>query len=671
MKKTIVLFTVLLLTFSFSSCKKELPLRNIDQTDPSFSVADLTVPQDFKFQTATEVTLSIGGFKSSQSTKVKYNIYLYNPEGVMETTTTVGDGGQPVTETVQNTDALSSLVGSYITDQSSFDIELTVPDFYESIYVIKNDMGVYSSMILPVNSNKLSAIFPAKQASFKSTTESYTVDMIYGVNSNSDVFRIDTETGELTMITEIPAGNGGSHTCAIDPVSQILYTVGLSSPYNLMAYDINADSWTTIDDTGIYGPRLTYNVSDGLLYYSYNDKIALIDPSNAKVLTTYKLKGLGRNDKDGGDIAHSADGTMYMSSTSGIYYLKKGKRKNEYDAKHISDDLSNYPSSLAFGFDDTFWWATNIDGKGQVFSFNLDNKEETSHFNPYNVLIDDIAVLPVEVEIENDADNDGIIDIYDGYPNDAERATDTYIPSIMGLGSYAFEDLWPYQGDYDFNDLIVNYRFDNIVNAAGLVVETKMYFFVKNIGGSFKNGFGVELNMDKNLISNVTGHNHTEGIISMNGQGLENNQAKAVIIAFDNSHTILDTNDGEMEILISYTTPVLLEVIGSFNPFIFINGDRSREVHFADFAPTSLADPSLIGSGDDASNVASASYYKNDNNMPWAINILYDFTIPAEKSPINKGYTKFAAWATSGGTTFNDWYADVDDYRNYTYLIAD
>lgn len=670
MKRTIVLLIGLFLTYSFTSCKKELPIRNIDQTDPNFNVADLTVPSGFRFETAKVVTLSIGGFKSSQANKVKYDIYLYNPDGAIETTTTTGDGGAAVTESIQVVDALSNLVASYITDQSSFDINLTIPNFYKSIYVVKNDRGVYSSMILPVNSTKLSATFPAKQASFKSTTESYTVDMIYGVNSSSEVFRINTETGEITMVTTIPEGNGGSHSCAIDPVSQILYAVGLSKPYNLLAYDINANSWKTIDDTGIYGPRLTYNVSDGLLYYSYDDRIALIDPSNAKILSTYKIKKL--DDEDGGDIAHSADGTMYMSTTSGIYYLSY-KRKSDWNANFISDDLSNYPSSLAFGYDDTFWWATNIDGKGRVFSFNLDNEEETSHFNPFNVLIDDIAVLPVEIEkiIENDADGDGIIDIYDDYPNDAERATDTYTPSITGLGSYAFEDLWPYQGDYDFNDLIVNYRFVNVVNGAGLVVETKMYFFVKNIGGSFKNGFGVELNMDKNLINNVTGHNLTEGIISLNGQGLENNQAKAVIIAFDNSHNILDSNGGIMTLQINFTTPVLPEVIGAFNPFIFINGDRSREVHLADFAPTSLADPNLIGSGDDASNVASATYYKNANNMPWGINILYDFTVPAEKSPINLGYTKFADWAISGGTTFDDWFSDVDDYRDYTYLIAD
>ncbi|MCD6178759.1 MAG: LruC domain-containing protein [Bacteroidales bacterium] len=676
MKRTILSLLTLLLVVSLSSCHKELPIKTVDQSDPNFNIANINVPQDFKFETATEVTLNIGGFKSSSSTKVKYDIYLYNPDGEIITTTTVGDDGLAVTETMQAVDALSNLAASYITDAASFDIKLTIPNFYKSIYIIKNDRGVFSSMILPVNSNKMSVIFPSNEASFKSTkatTDTYTVDMIYGVNSSSDVFQINTETGELKIISKIPEGNGGSHTCAIDPVRKILYAVGLTKPYNLLAYDINADTWTTIDATGIYGPRLSYNIADGLLYYSYDDRFVKMDPSNAKILATYRIRNLDA--KDGGDIAHSADGSLYMSTTSGIYHLTYSWSfwSRSYNSELISGSITNYPSALAFGYDDTFWWATNIDGKGQIFTFDLDNAEESSHFSPFDISIDDIAVLPIEVEeiIEADSDNDGIIDIYDDYPNDAERATDVYTPSITGLGSYAFEDLWPYQGDYDFNDLIVNYRFLNVANSEGLVVETKMYFFVKNIGGSFHNGFGIELNIDKNLINQVTGHNLTEGIISMNGQGLENNQDKAVIIAFDNSHNIMDTNNGVMELIISYTQPVNPDAIGTFNPFIFINGERGREVHLADFSPTTLADTSLFGSGDDNSNAASGSYYKNSNNLPWGINILYDFTMPVEKSPINKGYIKFVDWATSGGTEFDDWYSDIDDYRDYTYLIAD
>jgi LruC domain-containing protein len=42
---------------------------------------------------------------------------------------------------------------------------------------------------------------------------------------------------------------------------------------------------------------------------------------------------------------------------------------------------------------------------------------------------------------------------------------------------------------------------------------------------------------------------------------------------------------------------------------------------------------------------------------------------PKEKVPIIDGYTKFADWAQSGGTTFKDWYKDQAGYRNSANLV--
>lgn len=666
MKKTALSILLLIIVFTFSSCTKSL---KPSDDDPISSILDLNIPKSFEFKTANEVTVNISSFKSTQSNKVKYDIYLYNPLGEMQSYTSIGDGGQSVTETIQLNDALSNLTASYITEASSFEVKLTVPTFYNSLYIIKNDMGVYSSVIIPVTSNKLSATFKDETNSFKSVkSPKGTVDMIFGVNGSSEVFQINTETGEYTPITTIPLVNGGSSTCAIDPIKRILYTVGLTKPYYLLAYDIDADSWTTIAGTGYSAPRLAYNISDGLLYFSFDEYILLIDPSNAKMLTYYTVKDL--HEKAGGDIAFSTDGSMYLSTTSGIYELSY-KNRNQYNSTRISNTLTNYPTSLAFGTDDTFWWASNVNNKGQVFTFNLNNSSETSRFSPYDHNIDDIAMLAVDVVVEADADNDGAIDLYDEYPNDPTRATNSYVPSISGLGSYAFEDLWPYQGDYDFNDLIVNYRYTNVLNAGGLVVETKMYFKIKNVGGSFRNGFGIELDMNKDLIQQVTGYNHTEGIISLNGQGIENNQAKPVIIVFDNAHNNIDVNDGELELLVTYTQPIQPAVIGEFNPFIFINGERGREVHLADFSPTRLATMSLLTTGNDDSDVATGRYYKNTTNLPWAINVIQDFEYPKEKSPIILGYLKFASWAESGGSVFQDWYINKPEYRNNTYIEID
>lgn len=87
--------------------------------------------------------------------------------------------------------------------------------------------------------------------------------------------------------------------------------------------------------------------------------------------------------------------------------------------------------------------------------------------------------------------------------------------------------------------------------------------------------------------------------------------------------------------------------------------------------PADLMDTSLFGIADEDSNPSIGRYDRNEINLPWCINILYDFTFPKEKTAINLGYTMFASWAISGGAYFTDWYKDQDDYRDNAYLVVD
>ncbi len=62
-------------------------------------------------------------------------------------------------------------------------------------------------------------------------------------------------------------------------------------------------------------------------------------------------------------------------------------------------------------------------------------------------------------------------DDLDDYPNDPDRATDVYYLISMSPGTLAFEDLWPGKGDYDFNDLVLDYRFKQVLNGSNELVE--------------------------------------------------------------------------------------------------------------------------------------------------------------------------------------------------------
>ncbi len=88
-------------------------------------------------------------------------------------------------------------------------------------------------------------------------------------------------------------------------------------------------------------------------------------------------------------------------------------------------------------------------------------------------------------------------------------------------------------------------------------------------------------------------------------------------------------------------------------------------------APTALADLSLIGTGHDDSDAASNRYYKTQENLPWAINIVEKFAYPIEKAEIIKAHLKFADWAESGGSVYPDWYKNESGYRDNNFIYEE
>lgn len=646
---------------SISSCKKELdPI--IDQDDPNdtiMSMADLKIPEYFHFETAKQVEVTFQDFKSTKSNEIKYSIYLYTDETTSQEITYEDEGGEMVTETIEISDVHNNLVTTVISNDVEFTVNLTIPEYYDFLYIVRNEMGVYTSQIIPVQNNK------AAFGGFKSVSDD-PVDVIYGVNAQGDVFTINPVTGDFIIIDSYPAGQSGSVTCALDPVSRIMYTIDRSTR-DLLAYNIDDGTWDVRGYTGLSGPRLEYRKEDGMLYFSTGSTVMTLNTENGSVISTYSVVGL--HDAGWGDVAFDADGVFFMATKSGLYRCDVGGNNTFHATRISADNLPYAPTSMTFDSNGELWIGSNISGKGQVVVMDQVTGGWEYRFQDFPAQINDLTFLPLDENDvqETDTDGDGIIDFYDEYPEDGDKAYDTYTPSIYGWGTYGFEDLWPNGGDYDFNDLVVNYRYINVANSSDEIVETKLIYTIKNVGGSFHNGFGLELDISADLIESVSGYNHTEGFISLNSKGLENNQSKAVIIPFDDAWD--NFNGEEIEVIISYVNPIQPDLFNFLNPFIFINGDRGREVHLSDKAPTSLANPDFFGTADDTSMPSDNRYYKTENNLPWGIDIIHDFVYLKEKSAIVLGYNRFADWAESGGVNYPDWYKNQDGNRNDEYLV--
>lgn len=275
-------------------------------------------------------------------------------------------------------------------------------------------------------------------------------------------------------------------------------------------------------------------------------------------------------------------------------------------------------------------------------------------------------------EEEDDCDKDGVPDENDAYPCD-----DTQAYNNLAEGTLAFEDLWPSKGDFDMNDLIVNYKHNIITNSQNKIVKLNSTFDLVAIGARYKNGFGFQIpNLTPAQIASMSS-THDKTL-------LEEGHDKATFLVFENAFDFVPAGQdamintyahlpkvtcGSITLNITFTTPLTMQELGAapFNPFLIGDQKRGLEVHLPGHTPTAKADLTLFGTKDDASSPVDGIYYKTAEGMPFALHLpVNQFHYPVEMSSITQVHLKFTPWATSNGTTFTDWYLDLPGYRDAT-----
>ncbi len=281
------------------------------------------------------------------------------------------------------------------------------------------------------------------------------------------------------------------------------------------------------------------------------------------------------------------------------------------------------------------------------------------------------------LEPPTDSDGDGVDDPNDSHPNDPERASE-----VQTIGTLTYEDLWPSEGDYDLNDLVLGYTIDEDLHADGTVKEINASFEVRARGASLDNGFAVGLN-------GVAADVGQTATISRNGAdaealGAEAGQSKLVFNLLANATPESVPTQGEacddffntdpackpaaqggtFTMNVVFDTPQARDALGyaPYDPFMYRSDNRGLEIHLPDMAPTDLADASLLGTDSDASDAASGVYYKTAKSLPWGLNIpAQSWRYPAETLGVTDMYLDFFTWAQSGGTEATDWYLNPSD----------
>ncbi|NPD46280.1 MULTISPECIES: LruC domain-containing protein [unclassified Lentimicrobium] len=713
-----IILLVFVLVWGFSSCSKDL--EQDPPCIPEKTMEDLLVSETFNFKTSQTIDIKIIASDHIGLPALKIELFDANPN----------ENGKAIKSGITNRN-------------QEFQTTIILPAYQETIYIRRTtNSGVIETVTMDINGEKLEYIFTDTKSvnsmrgnvtgpgcSDCTTTISDHLTGTLTINSGETICILNgaTFTGGLTM-------NGGTLKVCGTLTSQWINGGGtiiinddgafISNSLNMNSSDLVIENYSDVFMVSA-GPNVNgifknwgyialagANINSGGQFYNYGI-IAFSNHYNNNSFTynegIMNFAGNVANNSNAIFENHcranvagnfNNNSTLYNYSymdINGTLTLNSNGELQMYDQAlidvvhmMINDDIvgngSSYSKIVVTG-------NTTINSSGSI-SGNIDYCDENEIETNNGTIAPSVTFCEASIPETYcnpgsegpgslDTDGDGVIDEFDDYPYDPERAFNNYHPNENTFGTLAFEDLWPFKADYDFNDLVVDYNFNTVTNANDNAVEIYVSLKVMAIGASYKNGFGMELPIANDMVSEVTGDfSMTQNIINLDGRNLETGQSNAVVVFFDNGFDLLphpgggtgvNTRPGsiyvepqQIDFLISFAYPISDINLGQtpFNPFIFINGDRSREVHLKNNKPTDLANLSLFGTGQDESVPSAGYYYKSFNNLPWAIDISSGFDYPIEKSAIIDAYNYFGDWAESDGANYPDWYSDGAGYRN-------
>jgi LruC domain-containing protein len=652
----------------------ELP--QAENSNENVSIKNLVVPESFSYATAKDCELTVHVFDNTGQPLKKIRIDV----------SIVLGGVQKVIQSIA-----SDLDGE-------INVTLQVPGFLDSVYLSTSYLGLVPEIKIPITNNKAEYTYNAvlQEKSVK-TTLSKPVQIISGTT----VIRTLRGFDLLGVPDNLELQNDPIDAALLNDINASLPERKPVPAYNPEYLSSKAETdviltepaevWVTFVHEGA-GNKNT------LGYYTYNknkppltkkdiDSIHIIFP-NASYLNSGGGLVSGNKVKIGIFPANTvigwvciADGYRNNSISAGSFIFFSDPELNpETDPAFRQHNVMLYDQArqkVLLGFEDLKRGGSADDDFNDIVFYVTSNPltaiENTSYPKVENTAVD--------------TDGDGIADPFDDYPMDKSKAFNNYYPAADHFATLAFEDLWPGKGDYDMNDITLDYQLNQVTNSENGITGVLGKIVLKAMGCSFHNGFGFSWPVSPSKISEAKGNKLTNGIIDVAENGLENNPNESVFILFDDGFRVLpyagdygigvNTNPDAphvdpdtLKISIAFTSPQSTKTLGvpPYNPFIFINQVRGREVHLANMVPTSKVDPSYFRTMKDDSDPEQGRYYKTVENLPWAINIMGGFIQVTEKIEITKAYLHFASWAQSGGTNSSDWYLDLAGNRNPEYI---
>lgn len=595
---------------------------------------------------------------SNSESRVPFSIYDGNP--LIE-----GENTIILKENVQ------ALDGAWTDEQGKFTATVELPAYVSNVYIVSTSPFARQAIPGKIVNGVLKVSDTDEQfttrASYRESTR-FDRNRFNNLGWNTNLGSFDDRSGVIDYAYK---GNDPKLTLSKSEmnelrttVSKVLNTLG-SCPEE---YRTQADLYVEEDETAVVLTALRgwtcWNSSLGYYYYRYDQA-----PASLKDVKVYAVFPNTQMTWNNGSLQASPQGIKEGTAVQLKYFddPEYPKGKNFPKGYYIGFILAcNAWNTYFTGFNSYTltegFYASSTKGFSTKVNSGIDVR--TAMFKDKN--------SNIAIAFEDFMDDQNFTDVVFSLKANPEI---TNVPpvdedlntTIEKTGVYAFEDEWPKAGDYDMNDVLVQYTYQKVFNIFNEILSESFIFkTLYNKSTVFTNGLGFILSNEGNAQSTeyfIRKENEKDFTVA-SGADKFTRESNAIILT-DNVKT---NPNAEYKVTFKYgdkNSNKKQET--SIDAFIYRPSKEGNrlEVHCPMKKPTSKVETSLFGQYEDCSKPNEGIYYvsNQENIYPFAFYLsnanandiaeLKNFD-KNEKKSISEIYPKFIDWAKYG--TNADWY---------------
>ncbi|WP_052356202.1 LruC domain-containing protein [Bacteroides timonensis] len=654
-----MMMLITILAFVISSCTDKDVYQGPKEANKEFNEFDYETVQN-------EVNLEVSYLNSEVQANVYFELY----------------DEMPVTPGEYNyikRDDVSPLFTAYTADNSVFNGTVELPAYVKKVYVYTPAFFAQTLIEAEVVNGVIKATDGATDANTRtvsSTSQEYNSYMLTEENTPNE-YNDTRWKGWLGSYDKYKNGEinytyqgklAAQETDGLYTAHTRVINAETSCPKEYRSYSDMYLNETAEVAVTFLGQNTCWNCSMGYYYYKEGENPQ--DPKDAHVIMLFPNTQDGQWGRDPQKAAPTA-GINRLTSVQLKYYpnIAQGSMEGETNA---------FPSGYRIGFViANNAWSNRIQGYTgnnkyrAATSEGLSIKNQGTNFNSPRTAVyryGDWVMISFEDYTTDENFSDVVITLksnpVDAITNipevDPDNDKTTVQPSLKG--TFAFEDLWPSQGDYDMNDVMVRYSYGKTFD-----INNKIYsetFVFKTFANVASNNNGLAFKLTTNgTVSSATFAVCKAGETEFKEEKLQYEATDNVYILTDN---VKSNMGGEYKITVNYEKESPATRQSGAEAFIFKNEDNGKrwEVHLPKRKPTSKMETSYFGTGDDASKPEKDIYYVRNGSYPFAIflsgadeNSLSKMLDKAnEKTAVEQLYSGYSGWVESNGTQNQDWY---------------